>query len=311
MFLSNKIEDTVRYLLSSAVSLKDEKHELEMTQNLNLARQDRIQDVCDRYPPKIGLNELPQSELDHIIIDDERKLLYCYVPKVACTNWKRLLMILAGKWNGTDILAVPGHLAQAPGVFRELSNVTREERDYMLENYNKMIIVRNPFERLLSAYRNKFEGTTPSAKYFQERAGKLIIKAFRENPTAESLNNGDDVTFKEFALFVLNKSENLNNMVNNEHWTPITKLCHPCLINYTLVGKYETLHDDAQLALKTINVTNIQLPHLSRTSGTAEKLHSYFSQLDLPLIRELYKLFENDYRMFDYNLNNIVGFDLG
>lgn len=78
-------------------------------------------------------------------------------------------MILAGKWNGTDILALPGHLAQAPGVFRELSNVTREERDYMLENYDKMIIVRNPFERLLSAYRNKFEGTTASAKYFQVR----------------------------------------------------------------------------------------------------------------------------------------------
>lgn len=71
------------WVVSGDVSVKDEQHLLEMTQNLNLARQDRIQDVCERYPPKVGLDELPQNELDHIIVDDERKLLYCYVPKVS------------------------------------------------------------------------------------------------------------------------------------------------------------------------------------------------------------------------------------
>lgn len=76
-------------------------------------------------------------------------------------------MILAGKWNSTDVLSIPGNIAHAPGMFRNLSSVSKEERDFMLDNYHKMIIVRNPFERLLSAYRNKLEGVTPSAKYFQ------------------------------------------------------------------------------------------------------------------------------------------------
>lgn len=80
-------------------------------------------------------------------------------------------MSLSGKWNGTDILSIPGHLAHAPGVFTNLSSVNRQDRDYMLENYHKMIIVRNPFERLLSAYRNKLEGETPTAKYFQVSQG--------------------------------------------------------------------------------------------------------------------------------------------
>lgn len=76
-------------------------------------------------------------------------------------------MILEGKWNDTDVLAVPASLAHSPGMFRNLSTVSKEERDVMLETYHKMIIVRNPFERLLSAYRNKLEGDLPSAKYFQ------------------------------------------------------------------------------------------------------------------------------------------------
>lgn len=80
---------------------------------------------------------------------------------------------------------------------------------------------------------------------------------------------------------------------------------------FLISGKYETLLDDALLALHTINATQVQFPRLSRTSGTSEKLHKYYSQLDLPLIRQLYKLYKHDYRIFNYHLDNIVGFDLG
>ncbi|XP_038222335.1 carbohydrate sulfotransferase 11 [Zerene cesonia] len=288
------------------------EHSLELTQSLNLARQELIQEICNRFPFRFTLNDLPPNQLEHILIDDEHKLLYCYVPKVACTNWKRILMILGGKWNDTDVLAIPGNLAHSAGMFRNLSSASKEERDHMLENYHKMIIVRNPFERLLSAYRNKLEGDTPSAKYFQDRVGKRIIRAFRENPSNESLEHGHDVTFREFALFLTNKSGDLADVVNNEHWQPITNLCHPCLIKYTLVGKYETLLDDSLLALHTINASHkVQFPRLAHTSGTAQKLRSYFSQLELPLIRRLYKLYKYDYRIFNYDLENIVGFDLG
>ncbi|KAG6457331.1 carbohydrate sulfotransferase 11 [Manduca sexta] len=287
------------------------EHSLELTQSLNLARQELIQETCRRFPPRWGLDELPRNQLEHVLVDHNRKLLYCYVPKVACTNWKRILMILAGKWNDTDVLSIPASLAHTPGMFRNLSTFPKQDRDYMLENYHKMIIVRNPFERLLSAFRNKLEGDTQSAKYFQDRVGRRIIKAFRENPTNESLELGNDVTFKEFALFLTNKSEELADVVNNEHWQPITNLCHPCLIKYTLVGKYETLIDDSLLALHTINASHIPFPRLAHTSGTSEKLYTYFSQLDLPLIRRLYKMYKHDYRIFNYDLDNIVGFDLG
>ncbi|KAL4712892.1 hypothetical protein ACJJTC_011962 [Scirpophaga incertulas] len=287
------------------------QHSSELIQSLNFARQEIIQEWCSRYGPALSIDDLPKDHLNHILIDENHKLLYCYVPKVACTNWKRVLMILTGKWNDTDVLSIPANLAHSPGMFQNLSSVSRLERIYMLENFHKMIIVRDPFERLLSAYRNKLEGVSPSAKYFQSIVGRHIIRAFRPNPTNESLKLGNDVTFREFVLFLTNKSHEFAQLAHNEHWQPISRLCHPCLVNYTLVGKYETLVDDSQLALHTLNASHIHFPRLSHTAGTSDKLRKYFSQLELPLIKKLYKLYKNDYGMFNYNLHNIIGFDLG
>ncbi|RVE48512.1 hypothetical protein evm_006823 [Chilo suppressalis] len=158
--VSGRVSDVIDNNLATEYSL-------ELTQSLNLARQERIQEVCNRFEPKYSLDDLPDNQLEHILIDENHKLLYCYVPKVACTNWKRTLMILTGKWNDTDVLAIPAHLAHSPGMFRNLSSVPKDQRNAMLDTFHKMIIVRNPFERLLSAYRNKLEGDTQSAKYFQ------------------------------------------------------------------------------------------------------------------------------------------------
>jgi len=46
---------------------------------------------------------LPEpDEFGYIRVLEERKILYCEVPKVACTNWKRILVYLTGKSNATS-----------------------------------------------------------------------------------------------------------------------------------------------------------------------------------------------------------------
>lgn len=97
--------------------------------------------------------------------------------QVACTNWKRVLMVATGKWPGNDPMEIPADQAHSPGTFQRLTNYTLSEIERMLATYDKLIVVRHPLERLLSAYRNKLEAKhEKSSRYFQTRFGKKIIR---------------------------------------------------------------------------------------------------------------------------------------
>lgn len=293
-------------------------HGFELTQANNLQRQEIIQKMCDHSDSVAfnkSLDDIPDDQLDHLIVDTKHKFLYCYVPKVACTNWKRVLMLMTNQWaSGTDPLKIPAALAHSPGMFQKFNALTAVERDIVMTDYTRFVIARHPFERLLSAYRNKLEGDLPSARYFQERIGKQIIKSFRPNAATESLNRGHDVTFNEFIMYLLTPELSMNYLGNqtafNEHWEPINKLCHPCAVRYNIVGKYETLIDDSALALHLVGVTNLTFPSSQRTSGTSDLLRKYFSRVPLGVTRSLYRLYEDDFKLFGYSLEDVLGYEL-
>lgn len=63
------------------------------------------------------------------------------------------------------------------------------------------------------------------------------------------------MTFREFVEFVTDDSFN---ETRNEHWKPIYELCQPCLVNYNLVSKYESLVEDATEVLERMGVESIK-----------------------------------------------------
>lgn len=268
-----------------------------------ITRQEQLTMGCDNLGVK-SKAKLNITNLDHILVDHRHKLLYCYVPKVACTNWKRVMMVLTGESNASNLVEIPASLAHSENSTLRLSQLNPQEAKACLREYTMFLIARHPFERLLSAFRNKFVDSLPSSKYFQARYGRHILRKYRLNASRSEIQSGTNVTFQEFVHYLLTEG-----IKTNEHWTPIYDLCMPCNLNYTFIGHYETISEDAKTVLDMVGAPPIVFP-MTRNGHTKDHLRWYFQQLSIYEIQALYKMYERDFKLFGYDLEEMLGYDL-
>ncbi|XP_046329107.2 carbohydrate sulfotransferase 11-like [Haliotis rufescens] len=239
----------------------------------------------------------------HIIVNDKYKILYCQVPKVACTNWRRVMLILTGKMNTSEPMELKASAVH--GAYDDyltyLSDLPINDIKYRLKNYYKFVFTREPFERILSAYRNKFKGNNP---FFHKRYGKNIVRRYRVN-SWNTKPDGKDVSFNEYVHYLTDytRREPLN-----EHWEKMTELCHPCLIKYDLVSSYDDLETDSVRLLDKIGASRIlQFPKRSASykhAGTEELLRQYYSQIPPVMLDQLMEVYYPDFLMFRYKVPN-------
>ncbi|XP_064114963.1 carbohydrate sulfotransferase 11-like [Macrobrachium nipponense] len=243
------------------------------------------------------------SMLNNLIVDDKNHMLYCYVPKVACTNWKRMMLILTGATNLTQPLSIPADSVHRKNVFTKLSDLEPDGIRHRLQTYRKFLFVRHPIERVVSAFRNKFEKNYTSSAYFKKRFGVKIIKKYRQGIEPDDVpETGDGVKFSEFISYLIDtKSEYLN-----EHWAPVSNMCHPCLVRFQIIGKYETLADDAEYILRLVGAPpTIHFPEVIPSKTTA-LVESYVDTLTPRQKQGLIRIYENDFRIFNYNFRNLI-----
>ena len=232
-------------------------------------------------------------DFSNFIVLEKYKLVYCSVPKVACTVWKRILANLEG-YNITN-----GVHKKTKGKLRILSNYTTEDRSKILKTYKKFMFVRNPFERLLSAYKDcfwgKFKRSHQGWKYYRKEIRKLLAK--RSGLDIDV--NADNTTFEQFATYlVLRWREGVS---FQEHWREQNKLCHPCQVQFDYVGHYETLQDDAQFILRKTKLDDkVFFPEWQPTN-TSALMRTYYSTLSLLRIRQLWDIYKKDFELFGYS----------
>lgn len=236
-----------------------------------------------------------KTVLQHILVNDEYRFLYCYVPKVACSNWKRVLKVLSGALESVDVNVKMDHRSDL--LF--LSSLKPEEIRYRLKHYFKFMFVREPMERLLSAYRNKF-GEIES---YQKKYGAEIVRRYRKGRAKDASVTGDDVTFGEFVRYLLD--EDVERM--NEHWMPIYNLCQPCAVSYNFIGSYEHLGRDSAYVLQRVGAPPfVHFPERQTwyKPVTTQTLHYYLCTLPQKLLRELLPKYILDFSLFAYPLPN-------
>ncbi|XP_009999761.1 PREDICTED: carbohydrate sulfotransferase 14 [Chaetura pelagica] len=244
--------------------------------------------------PHSKLQGQRRTVLRHLLVSDKYRFLYCYVPKVACSNWKRILKVLGGALESVDVKLKMDHKSDL--VF--LGDLRPAEISYRLKNYYKFLFVRNPMERLLSAYRNKFG----EIKEYQQKYGVEIARRYRKDGGNSA---GDDVTFSEFLRYLLD--EEVERM--NEHWMPIYNLCQPCAVRYDFIGSYERLSADANRVLRRVqSPSSVRFPERQPwyKPVTPETLQYYLCNTQRWLIKELLPKYILDFSLFAYPLPNVT-----
>ena len=177
-----------------------------------------------------------------MFLDKKHKLLVCTMAKVGCSTVKSLLWTLNGKqkYIGMDIHKVAKIL--------KLKFVNQSSYD--VDTYFKVIVVRDPIDRLWSAYLDKLYTSTELAKYFSDifsdERGKLCQ---------------DSITF----LDLLRKT--IQHPGFNVHIQPYMNACNPC-VGYDFVVKLETFYEDMSYVLKRVKATNdFDLPRQRMEAG--------------------------------------------
>ena len=276
-------------------------NDIEQVRKDNNARKNSVHRACQNNANfYIVKNRTKLLDFIHnrLYVDEKHKMIFCPVQKVGCTNWVRIMVIMGGRisrkkaWT-RDVWTYLKHYV------RKLTNYRPEDRDRILKEYFKVMFVREPLERLLSAYKDKLANTEEWNRAWFRTYGSRIIRIFRPNATVEEIQRGNDTTFKEFANYVIRFPP------VDSHWLQYHKLCAPCFIEYDFIGKYETMDRDAEFVLRHLNVDkSIQFP--KKYKARLGSKHVYFKNLSEKDIRELWNVYQADYVMFDYKYPNFT-----
>ena len=248
-------------------------------------RKEHAQDACTHVTPPAW-----SGSTAHYHCIDRLKILVCSVPKAGCTTALNVFKTLSktAKTSATD------------GGMRRIWHLREAEYKAKYLNYTKMIFIRHPVERLVSAHRHFFSRernvSNPMVQW-QSKAVALKEK-FREDNSSESME--PDVTFEEF----------LRNAVvshGNHHWQTYELLCQPCKIPYDVIVKYETYERD--LANVLVKYGNLSLeaakrliPHSNKSPGqtSAERARIYMKNIPESLLEKFYQVYKNDFDVFNY-----------
>ena len=130
----------------------------------------KMETYCNLNPPLNNGSYNVGIGYDNVLFNDEFELLQCMVPKVSSTTWAEMFSKMFGDVQ-FKIPLLPSH-----PIWKNISLVNNLDRNITAkryQTYTKFLITRNPFERLLSAYKSKF---TLNRGFYEEVIGPQIIR---------------------------------------------------------------------------------------------------------------------------------------
>ena len=244
-------------------------------------RRQLLRDQCLKKPPNPLF--LQEADFTRFIVIEKLKLVFCFIPKVSCTTWKRILY--SAENNGEKLEGVP----HRKKLFSWLQDYSIFERQKILSTYYKAMFVREPFARLASAYRDKVKKT-----WFR----RFLLP----DKTKREITKEKEHSFSAFVNRVIetNATQQKDRGIEDQHWRSYEQIC-PCEVDYDFIGHFENLDEEAPTLLKIIGVDGYVTFPDYHPSKTSPYMLEYYSRLTVDEIFQLKKLFDLDFKLFGYD----------
>lgn len=254
-----------------------------------------IPNITPRWPSQPRINpailRTYGPAYSSIIISEKLKIIYVPVFKVGTTsmmwhiaNLENNPYILNNTFHSSGALEFVLHDMSSPAwknhtVYnRSLDDIQRVFDD---PSFLKFGFVRNPFDRIISAYLDKIATWPIHSDPYQEQMYSLyghdVSKRLEANITKPSFPK-----FLHDVAAVLCLPRTLSTDLNNPdayedntsrrdmHWRPQVELLHPDLIHLDFVGRFENIDNDRQVVLEWMyRHTDRRMPH-----DSSRKLHA-------------------------------------
>jgi len=270
-------------------------------------RLERVERTCEKYGlrPEDKTRKFkalqkraspsPERSLMHL---KPFSLLYCWVHKAASTSWNKIFLKLAGK-------KVPDKsIHEAAAMFRPPA----DDVDKLASQSLLFMVVRHPFERLVSAYRDKFElGSKFDFIYLSYAADILKLKysGATEMKKRSKLAKLPRPSFAQFIDYLLRTD--VKNY--NTHWRPYWLHCNLCKLKFDFFAKFETLAEDMKTVKDVAHLgeAGVEFPWANRRSANSSKTVEYFKPLGRARMDRLFSIYQIDFEMFSYSYEIYAG----
>ncbi|MDF9392303.1 MULTISPECIES: sulfotransferase family protein [Methylococcus] len=215
-----------------------------------------------------------------------RRYRYVYIdnPKTGCTSLKSAMaeLELRGSESNLDPLN-PEVIHYDASPLKSFAPIFPNPTLSSLaaQGYRFVTFVRNPYQRLLSCYLNKFDSN-----------------ATMDNPQARRMPHGTAPgDFLEFIEAVVGQTD----QEMDPHWRSQTINIHFGRITYTHIGRFENYALDYKATFEKLGIPHTDIPqlrHLNKTKAGRSRLREFYDEKSQEAV---YARYRDDFSNFGYS----------
>ena len=158
--------------------------------------------------------------LDHCIWIEDKRIVFIFIPKVACTSWKLLLWQLLGNQLTEEITYKTVHNGQDLALPYVGKMEKKKQEEFVQEVKNNRLnicgMIREPKARVLSGYLDKvLNHCNPNSSF-----SRIVIPSIREQ---QGIEDDRRPTFLEFLKWNLH-NDSIRKEQMNDHWRQMHKI---------------------------------------------------------------------------------------